>query len=313
MKSILLNIRFILMRVFMRLFFSQRYREVILELEKVRLGVEKKDLADQTYQAQKLRQAAHILEKGMRTEPWKEGRGKEWYQKAVELQSQIVSEKGVKDPSLDWASEIIENYKKAQESQKAGLTRFPWEYSGEEKFEVLMNIIKNRRSIRHFQEKDVETGKLEKVIASINWAPNSCNKQTAKVYCARDPALVEKCLSTSQGATGFGENIPVFLSFCSDLRAYSLPKEMQLPLIDASLGIQNSCLVAHSLDLSLVLLSWANHTREDDKKLRSLLNIPDHFQIVVNGVLGYPAYDIEAPGRKSVTQTLKIISIDSPN
>ena len=170
-------------------------------------------------------------------------------------------------------------------------------------YDQLLASIKARRSVRFYEAKNVTRDTVEKVVNVINWSPNSCNKQTAKVFVASNPSLVESCLLTCKGATGFSEFIPIFLCFCSDLRSYILPAEMLLPSIDVSLGVQNCCLVAHSLGLSITLLSWAQHTKQDDRRLRSLLGIPDYYQIIVNGTMGYPEYILETPGRKALEST----------
>ena len=85
-----------------------------------------------------------------------------------------------------------------------------------------------------------------------------------------------------------------------------MPNEILLPIIDVSLGIQNCCLIAHCLGLSLTLLSWAQHTEEDDKNLRNFLGIPEYYQIIVNGALGYPEHNVPIPYRKLLKTTYVI-------
>jgi nitroreductase len=168
----------------------------------------------------------------------------------------------------------------------------------------LLEAIKARRSIRQFRDEPVDVHTVEAIVEVVNWSPTSCNRQPAKVFATNSPSLARSCLATCQGATGFSEFVPCFLSFCADPRSYWLPRELELPLMDVSLGVQNCCLMAHSQGLSLTLLSWANHTDDDERVLRDLLAIPDHFKIVVNGALGYPEHDVPVPLRKPIESTL---------
>jgi hypothetical protein len=83
--------------------------------------------------------------------------------------------------------------------------------------------------------------------------------------------------------------------------------EMFLPGIDVALGIQNCSLVAHARGLSLTLMSWAHHSDADDKGLRGDLGIPEWEQILVGGLLGYPAVSMPAPGRKPPSDTVIVV------
>jgi nitroreductase len=73
------------------------------------------------------------------------------------------------------------------------------------------------------------------------------------------------------------------------------------------LGVQNCCLAAHALGVSITLLSWARHTAADEIELRRILGIPEYCQIIVAGAAGYPRFATPAPHRKSVEETLTIV------
>jgi len=116
-----------------------------------------------------------------------------------------------------------------------------------------------------------------------------------------------------KGATGISEYVPGFMVFCADMRGYSYPAERMLPVVDVSLGMQSAALVAHAHGLSMTFLSWAQHTAGEDTALRELFDIPDYHEIVAGALCGYPAVSVEAPARKSITTTIRMLPDEHPD
>lgn len=274
------------------------YREILKNMESVIELPE--ELRDDDYRAQRLRKFAHILDKGLQRLDSEPGHSQVWYDRARGMLSQIQAPDVLQDESVAWARARIQDYERLQDGHRPAHTEF--ETCGG--YEQLSTLIRQRRSIRFYGEQPVDLHTIEKVVEVVNWSSTSCNRQTAKVFVVNELPLVQACLGTCVGATNFSEYVPVFFCFCADLRAYTMPHELYLPVLDVALGVQNSALIAHSLGLSITLLTWAQHTPEDDRKLRELLGIPSYYQIVVNGVMGYPAFETPTPLRKSMASTL---------
>lgn len=294
-----------LRRFLYRSLIPSRYREIVDELEAA-VALQTSDHGEESdYWAQKLRQAAHIVEKGLQRDDYEPGHSLTWYKRARDALSHIPETTVAKDPSLIWATSRLEEYERLQCGEQPA--RRNWVAPEAAYREALLQVIKARRSIRRYLCRLVDVEVIEEIVKVANWSPTSCNRQPAKVFAVNSPSLARLCLGTCQGATGFSVFVPCFLSFCVDLRAYDLPREMELPLIDASLGAQNCCLLAHSLGLSITLLSWASHSPEDERRLRSLLGIPHYFKIVVNAALGYPEYQVAVPFRKPIESTLVLV------
>ena len=281
-----------------------QYKEFIDRVELVRT-LQQQGGHDEESRAQQLRKAAHIIDKGLQRDDWEPGHSTKWYRVAKELDGQIESAVLVADPSIRWARRKITEYEVGQETKSVSRQHFTVDAGCD--YEQLLQTIRARRSVRFYREQPVSEETIEKIASVVTWASNSCNKQTAKVFVANSPDLVKACLGTCKGATCFSDYVPTFLCFCSDMRSYWLPQEMLLPNIDVSLGIQNCALVAHSLGLSMTLLTWAQHTAEDDARLRSLLGIPEYYRIIVNGALGYPEYYPDPPLRKDPKTTYVLV------
>ena len=56
----------------------------------------------------------------------------------------------------------------------------------------LMEIMKNRRSIRRYQKKPVEREKLDAIVQAALYAPNPGGRQGTKILLLDDPELIEK-------------------------------------------------------------------------------------------------------------------------
>ena len=60
----------------------------------------------------------------------------------------------------------------------------------------LMGIVKSRRSVRRFEEKDIPEPLMEKVLESIQWSPSWANTQCWEVVVVKDSSVKEKLQET---------------------------------------------------------------------------------------------------------------------
>jgi nitroreductase len=75
-------------------------------------------------------------------------------------------------------------------------------------------------------------------------------------------------------------------------------KEASTPMEDALLASQNIMLAAHSLGLGTCMIGFAVDAIKRDRKIRSLLDIPDNETIFAVIALGYPAEKYEKPANR---------------
>lgn len=278
------------------------YQEEVFLAESILvLRHEKKGLDDE-YWASAVRKYAHIIDKGLQRCDCEPGHSETFYQHARDCLGMINGAEMLSDPSIIWAKEKIASYERLQNSSTTCDRATPFDET-RCTYEDLVDVIKTRRSIRGFSDRQIPREVIEKIVDVVNWAPSSCNRQTTRVFIADSKEMILNCLDANNGATCFGGEISCFMAFCADLRAYDMPTEMTLPILDVSLGMQNCCLVAHSLDVGLTLLNWTHHSKEQDRRLREALSIPPHYRIVANAVLGYPEQGAPLPARKGPTST----------
>jgi hypothetical protein len=296
-----------LARTMFSLFFRNRYarmpfayhlyRRWIRHSETVIALRRRTENLDESYWRGRLRHYAHVVDKGLNRGDFSKGHGARAYEIAKVALSHITSREGLCDPSVEWAARKIKQYEEVQ----SGKPRAPViEHLGTScTYEDLLDAIKTRRSIREYVDKPVEDEVIDKIAGVLDWSPTSCNRQPARVYAANNPEAVRKCVTLHRGAACFTDiYAPLYLLFCADSRLYEMPVEMALPYVDVGLGVQNCVLVAHSLGISLTLLTCASLGVREERNLREMFRIPQHFQIIISAVGGYVDSGAEVPARK---------------
>lgn len=245
-----------------------------------------------------MRKYGHIIDKGLHRKDVSPGHSRIYYSLLKESIQKVELSRFKDDLTIKWAQEKLEAYEKLQ-----SCTSFKPLHGSPVKsnvsFEDFVKLVKERRSNRDFLDRQVEQKDIENLKCLANWASSSCNKQPIEIYATNDPTLAAECLKCCKGGTGFSAHIPSFWAFTCSIVGYVWPSEIYLPVVDTCLGVQNVMLGATSLGMSGTLLSWAQKSEEEESKLKNLLNIPLHHQIILCGVIGYANSNFIPPTRKS--------------
>jgi len=165
-------------------------------------------------------------------------------------------------------------------------------------------VIKDRRSIRKYEEKDIPDEILNQVLESVRWSPSWANTQCWEVIVIKDQAVREKLQATiapKNPATKAIVSAPVLLALCGKLEAsgyYSgkvTTKFGDWFMFDLGIATQNICLTAHHLGLGTVIVGLF-----DQDKTKEILNVPQGYELVTMIPLGYPAKSPSAPKRREI-------------
>lgn len=302
--SVMKTCRAVLLAPLLRCRFARKllaaylYRKWIAHSEAVVAARRQEETLNEAYWMGRLREYAHIVDKGLHRGDFSKGRGVRAYEGAKTALSHVRSREGLDDPSVVWATSRIRLYEKIQSN---GSTRLdPPLIVTRCRYDDLLDAIKTRRSIRRYLDRPVEDSVVERIVEVLDWSPTSCNRQPGHVYATNQADIVRRCVQVHGGAACFTEIVaPLFLTFCADPTVYDMPAEVAMPYIDVALGVENCVLAAHCLGVSLTLLTWALHSDREDRELRRILGIPPHLQIIVSAVGGYPSGGAETPGRKN--------------
>jgi nitroreductase len=162
----------------------------------------------------------------------------------------------------------------------------------------MIEIIKNRRSIREYK-KDMPSAKdIDKILDAARWAPSGLNNQPWRFLVIDD---IEK-KDGLRAFTKYEDTIksaPVVIAVCMDI-ADSYNRDKDLMAIGAC--IQNMLLAAHSLGLGTCWMGEILNKKEEASKY---LGLDDDLELLAVVAVGYPDERIDEPSRKPL-KSLKI-------
>lgn len=174
--------------------------------------------------------------------------------------------------------------------------------------EEMMSVIKGRRSIRRYQDKEIPEGDLQRILESIQWSPSWANTQCWEVVVVKDKAMKQRlneALPTTNPASRGLPEAPVVLALCGKLQSSGYYKGQAATkfgdwfLFDLGIATQSLCLTAHSLGLGTVVVGLLDHERA-----KKVLGVGAGYELVALIPVGYPAKDSPAPKRREISEFL---------
>ena len=155
--------------------------------------------------------------------------------------------------------------------------------------------IKNRRSIRIWEAKDVPPALIDRLIEAASWAPSACNQQPVRYVTIRDRETIKMI-----PGDGFFETAPVIMVVTLDRRSYEYLNTIPTynPVLDAGAAIQNMLLMAYALGLGT---TWGTFgAGPQTEAVRRRLALPDYMEMLTYVGIGFPADFPPPPGRLPV-------------
>lgn len=161
----------------------------------------------------------------------------------------------------------------------------------------VLNVIKERRSIRNFQSTPVDDEKIKAIVSAGQWAPSFLNLQPWKFIIVKDEALKKSIAQVLKlpltateyrGTKGFEfiPQAPVIIVTCVN------PKKDQVHHAeDGAIATQNMALAAQSLGLGSCWIGVLNHGYIEDE-IKKTLEVPDEFRIISLLPIGVPGEHI---------------------
>ncbi len=169
-----------------------------------------------------------------------------------------------------------------------------------------MRIIKDRRSIRKYEDKEIPDSLFNQVLEAVKWSPSWANTQCWELVAVLDQTVKEKLQATiapKNPATKAITSAPAVLAMCAKLNSSGLYKDQVVTkfgdwfMFDLGLATQNLCLTAHHLGLATVIVGLFDHD-----KAKAVLEIPEGYELLVLIPIGYPAQDPKPPKRKEISE-----------
>lgn len=162
-----------------------------------------------------------------------------------------------------------------------------------------MNVfeaIKQRRSIRSYQDKPIEEEKLLRVLEAGRLAPSAKNLQEWRYVIVKDKDMRKKVAVASNNQYFIAE-APVVIVGCATMTDYVLSCGQPAHSIDLAISMDHMTLQAVEEGLGTC---WIGSFKEDEVK--KLLNIPPEMRVVEIMPLGYPKFIPDPKPRKKMEE-----------
>ena len=180
-----------------------------------------------------------------------------------------------------------------------------------------ITMIKERRSVRKFQDKAVDRETMREIIEAARWAPSWANFQVAR-YTLVDNTETIKRLST-EGVKGFVYNVKTLeeaksvavLSFVKgksgkldpEKDEYATEKANVWEVFDAGLACQTFCLAAHAKGVGTCIMGVI-----DEQSISEIVGLPDEETVAALIVYGYEQGEHAKPTpRKEVDKIVRFV------
>ncbi|WP_338441307.1 nitroreductase family protein [Synechococcus elongatus IITB4] len=152
-------------------------------------------------------------------------------------------------------------------------------------YETFYQLAIRRRSVRYFLDKTVDKNLVKKAMDIALLSPSACNRQSFKYLYFDKPEIVSELASIPGGVQGY--TLPAVIVVLGCYGGYFDVRDVNVPIIDASLTIMSFILALETLGLSSVCINWPNIPQKEEK-VRQIIKIEeDEFIILMIG-LGYP-------------------------
>jgi nitroreductase len=150
----------------------------------------------------------------------------------------------------------------------------------------MINILRERRSIRRYEERPVEDDKLEILKEALLRVPSSRGINPWTFVFINDPDLLGKLSRAKEHGSAFLKGAALGIVVCGDEKASDVWIE------DCSIASTVAHLTAHSLGLGSCWIQIRNRPHSKDISaeayIQELLRIPAHIRVESIISIGYP-------------------------
>ncbi len=150
----------------------------------------------------------------------------------------------------------------------------------------MIELLRERRSIRKYLNKNIETDKIEILKEALLRSPSSRNIQPWQFYFVEERELLEKLSLSKEHGSSFLKNASLGIVISGD------EEKGDTWIEDCSIASIIVQLTAHSLDLGSCWIQIRNRKHNEslmaEEYIRGLLDMPQNLKIESIISLGYP-------------------------
>ena len=147
-------------------------------------------------------------------------------------------------------------------------------------------FLESRHSFRQYLKKKISESDFKKCVEMSLLSPSACNRQMCKIYYAKSDNIKKSIMKFCHGLTNFdNESVNLFI-ITYDVSSLCDVGEINQGMFNAGLFAMNFVNSMHSLGIGSCFLQY-NVLKEEDRKMKSILTIPDNEQVAVVIAAGY--------------------------
>lgn len=257
-----------------------------------------------------LRRAIHRLEKGLTMRPRASIFALDYIDEAVDFYVTAMASNNGEPGELRWAHDVLQLYFATVDSHPridsarakfaetmptvevgAGATgHVPYEYSNLPPVSVgysdLMALVRHRKSVRWFLEREVPLEFLHMALDAALQAPSACNRQPFLWRVVNSAERAKRVAEIAMGTVGYAHNIPCVVVVLGDFGAFEHSRDRHVPYIDASLAAMQFMLALETLGLASCPINWPDIAKLE-RRMGAELGLPPHVRPVMLIAVGY--------------------------
>ncbi|MBN2029317.1 nitroreductase family protein [bacterium] len=150
---------------------------------------------------------------------------------------------------------------------------------------MVLSILQKRRSIRQFQNKEIEKKKLDQIIEALLRSPSSRSLNPWEFIVVTDRKLLAVLSEAKPHGSAFLKNAPLGIIVCAD------PKKSDVWIEDCAIASIIGQLTAESLGLGSCWIQirdrWHAEGKPAEDYIKAYLDIPAHIKIESILAVGY--------------------------
>ncbi|TCK92350.1 nitroreductase [Natranaerovirga hydrolytica] len=149
----------------------------------------------------------------------------------------------------------------------------------------MIDLLKNRRSIRKYKNKPVEKEKIEKILKSALLSPSSRSKRPWEYIVVQDQHIIEQLSKSKEHGSAFIKDAPLLIVVIAD------ESKCDVWVEDASIASIIIQLEAEKLDLGSCWIQIRKrlHNTEitSEAYVKGILEIPEPYKVLSIIAIGY--------------------------
>lgn len=172
---------------------------------------------------------------------------------------------------------------------------------------MFLSLLKKRRSIRKYQDRQLDSETIDQLVEAALRAPTSMGKNSWAFVVVTEPNLLQKLSNAKPHGATFLKNAKLGIVVCGD------PQITDVWIEDASIASAFIHLAAASLDLGSCWIQIRERKHDDRQSaedyIAQILNLPAHMRVEAIIAIGHP--DETKPGHPRESLPYSKVSLNT--